>query len=189
MISCNYRISYFLSQIIKPLIQASTEICESTEDLLSKIHSVNETEDLNGCIIGSMDVVALYPSIDIDFAVDRCVDLLKESDITFSDVDYDELGLYITLLTNKTDRIKEGVEQFCPTRKYRGKNPTITGCGSYTDTGRRWSFHNKANTKVSDPKLLKDMLSYAIGITLKATLNNHIFTFNQKIYKQTKVVQ
>ena len=69
IVSCNYRISYFLSQIIKPLIQNSPECCNSTEDLLSKIYQVNEEEDLTNCVIGSMDVKALYPSIDIDFAV------------------------------------------------------------------------------------------------------------------------
>ena len=44
--SCNFRISYFLSQIIKPLIQEAPECCDSTVDLLSRIHAVNQTEDL-----------------------------------------------------------------------------------------------------------------------------------------------
>ena len=58
--SCNFRISYFLSQLIKPLIQEAPECCDSTEDLLSKIHVINETEDLTDCVLGSMDVEALY---------------------------------------------------------------------------------------------------------------------------------
>ena len=59
--SCNYRISYFLSQFLKPLTREAPETCESTEDLLSRIHECNENEDLQDCIIGSMDVEALYP--------------------------------------------------------------------------------------------------------------------------------
>ena len=147
---------------------------------------MNEEENLTNCVIGSMDVKALYPSIDIDFAVERCVELLKDSDINFENVDSDELGLYISLMTNIEQRKEEGIEEMCPTRKNKGKNPTITGCGSYTDYERRWSFHNKAKKGINDPNILKNIISYAVGITLKVTLKNHIFTFNSKIYKQTK---
>ena len=110
--SSNFRISYFLSQIIIPLIQLAPECCDITEDLLSKIHLIDETEDLTGCILGSMDVEALYPSIDIDFAVENCVELLKNSDITFESVNTGELGLYITVLTTKEEREKEGISKF-----------------------------------------------------------------------------
>ena len=50
------------------------------------------TMDLSRCILGSMDVKALYPSIDIDFSVDECVELLLESEIDFKDLDTAELG-------------------------------------------------------------------------------------------------
>ncbi|CAI9737260.1 Hypothetical predicted protein [Octopus vulgaris] len=70
-IASNYRISYFLSMIIRPIIRMSPDVCDSTEDLLSRISDCNKTCDLTGCIVGSMDVVSLYPSIDVDFAVEK----------------------------------------------------------------------------------------------------------------------
>ncbi|CAI9737557.1 dynein regulatory complex subunit 6-like isoform X6 [Octopus vulgaris] len=70
-IASNYRISYFLSMIIRPIIWMSPDVCDSTEDLLSRISDCNKTCDLTGCIVGSMDVVSLYPSIDVDFAVEN----------------------------------------------------------------------------------------------------------------------
>ena len=62
IVSCNYRISYFLSQFLKPLIKEAAETCDSTEDLLYRTQYCNENTDLSNCIVGSMDVEALYPS-------------------------------------------------------------------------------------------------------------------------------
>ena len=150
--SCNFRISYFLSQIIKPLIQKAPECCDSIEDHLSRIHAVNETEDLTNCVHGSMDVEALYPSIDVDFAVEKLIELLKDSDIIFEKVNTDELRLYITLLTTEEEREKEAISKFRPSRICNRKKPTITGCGSYTEGGRKWLFHYKATTAMKIPK-------------------------------------
>ena len=69
----------------------------STEDLLSKIEDVNINEDLSECIIGSMDVAALYPSIDIEFSVNRCVDMIFNSEVKFNNINVEELGLYLAL--------------------------------------------------------------------------------------------
>ncbi|CAI9731151.1 Hypothetical predicted protein [Octopus vulgaris] len=49
-IASNYRMSYFLSMIIRPIIRMSPDICDSTEDLLSRINDCNNTCDLTGCI-------------------------------------------------------------------------------------------------------------------------------------------
>ncbi|CAI9736439.1 Hypothetical predicted protein [Octopus vulgaris] len=49
--ACNYRISYFLSMIIRPIIRMSHDVCDSTEDLLSRINDCNNTCDLTACMI------------------------------------------------------------------------------------------------------------------------------------------
>ena len=71
--------------------------------MLSRVKLVNETVDLTDCVIGSMDVKALYPSIDIDFAVEKCVEMIIESDVKFQNVNTDELGLYLSLTVDKRD--------------------------------------------------------------------------------------
>ena len=50
--SSNYRISYFISQFLKPVIKSASEACKSTEDMLSKIRECNKNEDLEDCIVG-----------------------------------------------------------------------------------------------------------------------------------------
>ena len=62
------------------MIQQAKHPCNSTEDMLSRVREINDTVNLDNCVIGSMDVKALYPSIDIDFATEKCVDMIKESD-------------------------------------------------------------------------------------------------------------
>ena len=94
VVGCNMRISSLLSSILRPVISLSEDVCDSTEDMLSRVSTCNE-EDLSDCIVGSMDVEALYPSIDIDFASDRCIKLLRDSGIRFTNIDADELGLFL----------------------------------------------------------------------------------------------
>ena len=45
-------------------------ICDSTEDMLAAIQEANESGKVKpSSVIGSMDVKALYPSLDLDFAM------------------------------------------------------------------------------------------------------------------------
>ena len=99
VIASNYRISYFLSMILRPLIKESADVCDSTEDLLSRIKECNQQENLHKCIVGSTDVEALYSSIDIKFAVQKCEQMLCESDIKFKHNDINELRLFLSLAT------------------------------------------------------------------------------------------
>ncbi|CAI9715623.1 Hypothetical predicted protein [Octopus vulgaris] len=62
-IASNYRISYFFSMIIRPIIRMSPDICDCTEDLLSRIDDCNSTCDLTGCMMGSMDVQLLKENV------------------------------------------------------------------------------------------------------------------------------
>ena len=65
--------------------------------MLGRVGKVNEEVDLKNCIIGSMDVKSLYPSIDIDFAVEKCVEMINKSEVKFEKVNTEELGLYLSL--------------------------------------------------------------------------------------------
>ena len=183
VVSCNYRISHFLSSIIRPIIEMADEPCNSTEDLLSRIQEVNENEDLEGCIIGSMDVKALYPSIDIDFAVEKCKELIFESQAEFKNVDTEELGLYLALCSEEGEIEREGLADFCPVRKKKGKRPTITASGTNSNDEKRWQSWTKSNIKPNSIETRK-MVVAALGIAMKTTLKNHIFTFNGEIRKQ-----
>ena len=129
VVASNYRISYFLSMLIRPLIRESPDVCDSTEDLLSRVRECNENSDLEQSILGSMDVEALYPSIDITFAVEKCQEMIAESDLELKHVDVDELGLFLALTTTTEELQEHNLKRYCPLRSNKGRAPTLTPGG------------------------------------------------------------
>ena len=183
VVASNYHLSHFISTVLQPVIQQAKHPCNSTEDMLSRVRMVNETVDLRNCVIGSMDVKALYPSIDIDFAVEKCVEMIVESGVTFKNVNTDELGLYLALTVERSEIEKEKLTEYAATRKKKGKNPTITGCGMKEREDERWKSWNRPAAKPEEDELRRTV-AYALGVAMRTVLKNHIFRFNDEVRKQ-----
>ena len=91
-------------------------------------------------IIGSTDVVALYPSLDIIFTIDKVCEVFFESDISIQGIDYAELGLYLAVTTTPEVLTKLGIADVYPTRKTnKGRPPTITASGSEEQKEKRFN--------------------------------------------------
>ena len=71
----------------------------------------------------------MYPSIDIDFAAEKCVEIIIESSVQFENVNTMELGLYLSLTMSVEDLREQNILEYCARRKRMGKNLSITGCG------------------------------------------------------------
>ena len=69
--------------------------------------------------------------------MDKCVEMTLQSEIQFNDINLDELGLYLVMTVEEEILIRENLQQYCPTRKKRGKRPTITGSGSIGNEDKR----------------------------------------------------
>ena len=117
VVASNYRLSHFVSSILQPVIQQAKHPCNSTEDMLSRVKVVNETVNLEKCIIGSMDVKALYPSIDIDFATEKCVEMIQKREVSFRNVNSKELGLYLSLTMSEKELEEAGIRKYYAKRK------------------------------------------------------------------------
>ena len=103
----------------------------NTEELLAEIERVNSEGLGDKVIIGSTDVKALYPSLDIAFTIKTVCEVFETSDVIILGVDYEELGLYVSLNRTAEEIQAIGLEAFCPTRaRRRGARPTITSSGS-----------------------------------------------------------
>ena len=79
--------------LIRPLIREPPDVCDTMEDLLSRVIECNEDSDFEQSIQGSTDFEALYPSIDIDFAVKKSQEIISESDLEFRCVEVKEINL------------------------------------------------------------------------------------------------
>lgn len=60
----------------------------------SRIRRCNHSNGLKGCVLSSMDVISLYLSIDIAFAVEKCIEIICDSEVEFYEVNTGELGLF-----------------------------------------------------------------------------------------------
>ena len=115
------------------------------QELLAEMDKLNK-EGIDGYVVGSADVEALYPSLDIKFTIEKVCELFLLSNINIEGIDYKELSLYISL--NKTEvQIREmGLHKVCPERNCKkGPRPNMTGCGmneNKEDRYKPWKFPN-----------------------------------------------
>ena len=82
----------------------------------------------NEVIVGSADVKALYPSLDVDFTVDKVCEVFYGSEVRVEGVNVEELGLYLSVSLKEGDLMEAGIAQYYPSRRSnRGRPPSITG--------------------------------------------------------------
>ena len=186
--SANYRLSHLLSIILSEVWKRDRSgcVCMNTEELLAEIERVNSEGLGSKTIIGSTDVKALYPSLDITFTIQKVCEVFKTSNVTIVGIDYEELGLYISL--NRTaEEIREvGLEAVCPTREgRRGARPKITSSGSATQKEDRFRPWQPALSAPSRQKQ-RSMLVEALIIGLGVVMNNHTYRLDGRILHQPK---
>ena len=67
--------------------------------MIAEMNRTNEHQQDDSLIIGSTDVVALYPSLDIEFTIYKVCEVFFKSDISIRGIAYAELGLYLAVTT------------------------------------------------------------------------------------------
>ena len=138
-------------------------------------------------IIGSADVEALYPSLDVEFTVDKVCELFLNSTVDIKGIDYKELSLYLSL--NKTDeQLRDlGLLDYCPRRRSnRGPRPGMTGCGTaeqLEDRYRPWLFPDISEMNDATKRRL---VVEALRIVLLTILQSHTYEFAGILKRQRK---
>ena len=111
------RLSYLLNFVVSEVWKNNTNtVCLSTEEMIAEIDKVNQRDHPRGLIIGSTDVVALYPSLDINFTVEKVCDIIRQSPIKFADLWYEELSLYVAVNSTQNELDSLGLTDVCPKR-------------------------------------------------------------------------
>ena len=87
--------------------------------MIAEIKRVNDEQEDCNLVEGSADVKALYPSLDIDFTIDTVCNIFFESDISVEGVDYEEMGLYLALTTERGVQQKSGLEAGVSNKKIK----------------------------------------------------------------------
>ena len=176
-----------ISTILTDVYVEEPTVCSSTEELLAEVARINEQGLDETDIIGSMDVEALYPSLDINFTIDKVCELMHESNVTIEGVDYKELALYLSLINSGEQLRQLGLHDVCLTRRSnRGQRPIMTGCGMETNADRRhqpWIFP-ELNEITEETK--RKMFVEAMRIVLKVLMETHVYEFVEEIRRQRK---
>ena len=98
-----------ISEWVTKILESSLESQEtfeviSTEEMLAKIDPVNQNWQETGSVpnpedvtVASLDAEALYPSLDVQQCSKLCGQLIRDSQMSISGVDYKWAGLYVAL--------------------------------------------------------------------------------------------
>ena len=106
-------------------------MCASTEEMIAEMKKVNSVQSDNDLVVGSADMKALYPNLDIEFTIENVCDVFFESKVQVEGVDYEEVGLYLAINTESEVLQRSNITDVCPTKKSkRGRKPTITASGT-----------------------------------------------------------
>ena len=184
-VSYNRRISHLISTLLTDLYIHEKTVCMSTEGLLAEVERINNEGIEAGYIIGSADVEALYPSLDVAFTVEKVCEVFMNSTMNIKGINYKELTLYLSL--NKTDAQLQniGVHEFCPKRRSnRGPRPCITGCGmeeNEVERYRPWVF---PDIEGLDEGTERRLLTEALRIVLITIMGTHTYEFAGSLKRQ-----
>ncbi len=89
-----HKFSYLISNILQELCYGET-VCNSTEEMLAAVKETNTRGISESMVLGSTDVIALYPSLDIPDTIKVVCDMFEESKITFEGVQISSLNVII----------------------------------------------------------------------------------------------
>ena len=135
-------------------------------------------------VIGSLDVKALYPSLDVDFTVEVIGEMLHECGISISGVDYEEMGLYLAYSRSREES-DTGIKNVCPTRRHNRRPPEMQGSGVKEDKDCRfapWIAARDEPTEEQKRKMVVESVKVAVSFIMK----NHIYNFDNVMHKQAR---
>ena len=183
----NRKLAHFISIMIRPIWQDEESVCTNTEEMMAAIHEeVNSKNIKTEILVGSADVKALYPSLDIDHTAEIVAEMFFESEYQIKEVDARELSLYLALNMKTSEIEKENIKEYCHTRtNKKGAPPVITGCAIHNNPTNRYKPWDEPKQE-PDETTTKKMMSIALKIVIKFIMKNHIYKINDKIKKQTK---
>ena len=113
--------------------------------------------------------------------------MFLKSGIEVPEVDTGELGLYLALNRTPEQLREKGLHEYCPKRKSNvGRPPKMTGCGMVEQREKRFTSFDEAENGEPDHHTCKKMIAEAITIGVEFVMRNHLYTFNNKVRKQSK---
>jgi uncharacterized protein YktA (UPF0223 family) len=178
------RTSFLLSKLLVEIIPPKETQCKSTQELLQDIEQLNKETVDKDWIVCSLDVEALYPSLDIQECAKVIEDELIRTEFEVEGLKWTEIALYLKFHLTNTEIGNMGWTDYCPVRTNKiGKPPKFTASGSDTDIDKRLGPWTYTNIAPSDEEK-KKMFCRAIRIMIEKTMSLHDYVFDGNIIRQ-----
>ena len=119
--SHNSQLSHILSIIVNSMADhydVGTE-SDSTEDMIGNINKFNSTKKEGEIEIISMDVKALYPSLNIEEVASTLAQIYEEGDLVIEGVNWEEATKYIAMMLKPEEIERLGFSEIVQERKHR----------------------------------------------------------------------
>ena len=185
-----------LSDILEPLVLLSTPRHEdqSTEEVIAQLERAQKDLPESGCrdsMVGSLDVAALYPSLDQEASSEIVAQLVKETPIKFTNVNYRCIQTFLASHYDEDELKAQGILHLVPQRVHKGgrrPGPTTTELGM--KFAKDSKVHTQSKWKMSDPELdltaseRRLLLSRVVKTVVKVVFANHVYQFAGVIYIQ-----
>jgi len=187
------RVSHLLSQPLSIMADEADEgkLCDNTEEVIEAIEKVNkEAANNKDIIVGSLDVKALFPSLEAERTAAIVRKTVEESEIEIENVDEDELAKYIAINATVVEIEQSGLRDYIHTRRYhKGPKPSMTsrevqgGAVQRNDNNTKWK---KPRKKPDTPALRKQLLGWGMEIAVRTIMRNHIYQYHGEHRRQTR---
>ena len=181
----NSRLSHFLSKIVNDYcdFEGIPTECRSSEEMRAAFEKYNETdmETRVKCRVISMDVKALYPSMEWEEITKSVQIMIEESDMEIESIDMQEVGKYLAVTMDKDSIKHEGLQHVIPQRKNEN-NHRITV--SYLNDKRNddeWLSARKPGKRQQ-----RKMIGLAVAEGIRICLENHMYCVGDSKYLQTR---
>ena len=155
------------------------------QDKLSEHNLSQHPNTLPPIVIGSMDVKALYPSLDIEHSSSIIEKLIRNSQVNF-DVEVLDMALHIAATNTQLQIDNMGLTEVIHTRKHKnGPRPliiskSVTGTDTERDIQDSWIPPQRTPTMEETKQMLALVISQAVTLVMRS----HVYTNSDNIWKQ-----
>ena len=179
----NSKLGNFLSRVVNDFADAAgiTTECRSSEEMRAAFEKYNDGDPRvkENCAVISMDVKALYPSMEWREILTSVKELVMNSKEEVEDVDYVEVGKYLAVTMSREDIRREGLANVVPERKEEtGREISVAYLCNRDNIGK-WKTARKPGVRQR-----KKMVALAVVEGVRACMSHHVYCVGDKTFLQ-----
>ena len=181
--SPNSRLSNFLSRIVNDYadsVNIETE-CRSSEQMKAEFEEYNKLERSikKECCIVSMDVKALYPSMEWNEIEKSVREMVENSERDIENVNWIEVGKYLAVIMSEEEIEREGLRRVIPERRGETNRKITVAYLADKKNEDKWM-----QARAPGSRQKKKMLGIAISRGVRTCMENHVYCMGDKIFLQ-----